>query len=136
MLHYSEDIIQQLKSHADIVQIIQNFVPLRRQGSSWVGLCPFHDDSSPSMHVTPSMGIYKCFACGAGGDVLKFIMEHEKMDFISTLKFVAAESNFSLPALKEIDPAKREEQGILLELHDLAEKWFMQQLQNTQDAQQ
>ena len=82
MAFYSDEVIQELKQQTNIADIIQQFVPLKRSGAGrFVCRCPFHNDHSPSMNVNPQMGIYKCFACGAGGDVFKFIMEHEKMDF-------------------------------------------------------
>jgi DNA primase len=91
------DIILQVKENADIVGVIGQYVPLRKAGSRYVGLCPFHHDRSPSMNVTPQMGIYKCFACGAGGDVLKFVQEYEKLDFLDALKIVAARAGVAIP---------------------------------------
>jgi len=91
------DIILQVKENADIVQIIGQYVPLKKAGARYLGLCPFHHDRSPSMNVTPQMGIYKCFACGAGGDVLKFVQEYEKLDFIDALKAVASRAGVSIP---------------------------------------
>jgi DNA primase catalytic core len=91
------DIILQVKENADIVLIIGQYVPLKKAGARYLGLCPFHHDRSPSMNVTPQMGIYKCFACGAGGDVLKFVQEYEKLDFIDALKTVAARAGVAIP---------------------------------------
>jgi DNA primase len=91
------DIIIQVKENADIVQIIGQYVPLKRAGARYLGLCPFHHDRSPSLNVTPQMGIYKCFACGAGGDVLKFVQEYEKLDFIDALRAVAARAGIAIP---------------------------------------
>lgn len=91
------DIILQVKENADIVQIIGQYVPLKKAGARYLGLCPFHHDRSPSMNVTPQMGIYKCFACGAGGDVLKFVQEYEKLDFIDALRAVAARAGVNIP---------------------------------------
>jgi hypothetical protein len=91
------DIILQVKENADIVQVIGQYVPLKKAGSRYLGLCPFHHDRSPSMNVTPQMGIYKCFACGAGGDVLKFVQEYEKLDFLDALKIVAARAGVNIP---------------------------------------
>lgn len=91
------DIILQVKENADIVQIIGQYVPLKKAGARYLGLCPFHHDRSPSLNVTPQMGIYKCFACGAGGDVLKFVQEYEKLDFIDALKAVASRAGIAIP---------------------------------------
>ncbi len=91
------DLILQVKENADIVQIIGQYVSLKKAGARYLGLCPFHHDRSPSMNVTPQMGIYKCFACGAGGDVLKFVQEYEKLDFIDALRAVASRAGITIP---------------------------------------
>ena len=115
MALYPEDVVQQLKAHADISLVIQRYVPLKKSGTGrFVGRCPFHDDRSPSMSVNPQMGIYKCFACGAGGDVFKFVMEHEKLDFKSAIELVAAETGFPLPTLdRQQDSGAQEERGLV-----------------------
>ena len=130
MAFYSNDIIQQLKAHADIALVIENFVPLKRSGNGrYVGRCPFHDDRSPSMNVNPSLGIYKCFACGAGGDVFKFVQEHEKLDFRGAVEWVANFTGFALPQLgAPEDSEKTEERAMVRRLNELACEWFEQQL--------
>jgi len=127
---YSNEIIQQLKAHADIALVIENFVPLKRSGNGrYLGVCPFHDDRSPSMNVNPSLGIYKCFACGAGGDVFKFVQEHEKMDFKGAVEWVANFTGFALPQLGgPEDSEKTEERAMVRRLNELACEWFEQQL--------
>lgn len=135
MARYPEEVISQLKAHADITTVIQRFLPLRQQGKSWLGVCPFHDDRKPSMHVTPSMGIYKCFACGAGGDVFKFVMEHEKIDFNSAVELVAQETAFPLPSQKPENKAEMEERAVVLALNDLAREWFGEQYKQSKIAQ-
>jgi len=127
---YSNEIIQQLKAHADIALVIENFVPLKRSGNGrYLGVCPFHDDRSPSMNVNPSLGIYKCFACGAGGDVFKFVQEHEKMDFKGAVEWVANFTGFALPQLgAPEDSEKTEERAMVRRLNELACEWFEQQL--------
>jgi len=135
MARYSEELIAQLKANADIVSVLQTFVPLRQRGKSWLGICPFHDDRSPSMYVTPSMGIFKCFACGAGGDVFKFVMDHEKIDFNSAVEMVAQESGFSLPTLKAENKAEMEDRAIVLALNELAHEYFCEQIKHAKTAQ-
>src|SRR5690554_588622 len=136
MAFYNDDVIQQLKAHTDISVIVERFVPLKKSGPSrYIGKCPFHDDRSPSMSVNPQMGIYKCFACGAGGDVLKFIMEHEKMDFKAAVEWVASETNFPLPSLQyQENPEKLEERSLVRELNELACTWFEEQLSLNNNA--
>lgn len=136
MAFYSDETIQELKQQANIADIIQQFVPLKRSGAGrFVGRCPFHNDHSPSMNVNPQMGIYKCFACGAGGDVFKFIMEHEKLDFKAAVEWVANATNFVLPVLgKPESPEVTEERTLVRELNDLAADWFVEQLPKSEKA--
>lgn len=136
MAFYSDDLLQQLKAHADISAVIQRFLPLKKSGAGrYVGRCPFHDDHSPSMSVNPQLGIYKCFACGAGGDVFKFVMEHEKLDFKAAVEWVANDSGFALPALGA--PEKQEvleERALVRTLNELAATWFEEQLSQSETA--
>lgn len=133
---YSNEIIQQLKAHADIASVIENFVPLKRSGNGrFLGVCPFHDDRSPSMNVNPSLGIYKCFACGAGGDVFKFVQEHEKMDFKGAVEWVANFTGFALPQLGAPENnEKTEERAMVRRLNELACEWFEQELSRSPKA--
>lgn len=130
MPFYPDDVIQQLKSQADISLVIQQFLPLKRTGTNrYVGVCPFHDDHSPSMTVNPTIGIYKCFACGAGGDVFKFVQEHEKIDFNGAVEWVANFVGFDLPKFASKENAEvTEERAMVRKLNELACEWFEQQL--------
>ncbi len=136
MAFYSDEIIRELKAQANIADIIQQFLPLKRSGAGrFVGRCPFHNDHSPSMNVNPQMGIYKCFACGAGGDVFKFVMEHEKMDFKDAVEWVANATGFPLPELKEqASPEVAEARTLTRELNDLAADWFVSELPKSEKA--
>lgn len=130
MPFYPNEVIQQLKSQADISLVIQQFLPLKRTGTNrYVGVCPFHDDHSPSMTVNPTIGIYKCFACGAGGDVFKFVQEHEKIDFNGAVEWVANFVGFDLPKFASKENAEvTEERAMVRKLNELACEWFEQQL--------
>ena len=130
MPFYPEEVIQQLKSQADISLVIQQFLPLKRSGTNrYVGVCPFHDDHSPSMTVNPTIGIYKCFACGAGGDVFKFVQEHEKIDFNGAVEWVANFVGFPLPKFSSKENSEiTEERAMVRKLNELACEWFEQQL--------
>lgn len=136
MAFYSNEIIQQLKSQTDIAAVIESFLPLKRSGNGrYLGVCPFHDDRSPSMNVNPSLGIYKCFACGAAGDVFKFVQEHEKMDFKGAVEWVANFSHFTLPQLGAPENAEAiEEREQVRKLNELACQWFEQQLTMSEKA--
>lgn len=130
MPFYPNEVIQQLKSQADISLVIQQFLPLKRTGTNrYVGVCPFHDDHSPSMTVNPTLGIYKCFACNAGGDVFKFVQEHEKIDFNGAVEWVANFVGFDLPKFTSKENAEvTEERAMVRKLNELACEWFEQQL--------
>ncbi|HEC1770244.1 TPA: DNA primase, partial [Campylobacter lari] len=88
--------IEQLLQKTDIVDIITHYVEVKKQGSSYVCVCPFHDDKNPSMHINSIKGFYHCFACKAGGNVFKFVMDYEKLNFVEAVEKVASWSNFSL----------------------------------------
>ena len=84
-----QDKIDEIKSVADIVSVIGDYVELKRAGSNYVGLCPFHNEKTPSFSVSPSKGIFHCFGCGVGGDVISFIMQKEGMSYPEAIKFLA-----------------------------------------------
>lgn len=136
MPFYSNEIIQQLKAHADIAVVIENFLPLKRSGNGrFLGVCPFHNDRSPSMNVNPTIGIYKCFACGAGGDVFKFVQEHEKLDFKGAVEWVANFTGYALPKLGTPEDSEvTEERAMVRRLNELACEWFEQQLTLSEKA--
>lgn len=137
MAIYPPELIQQLKSQTDIATVIENFLPLKRSGNGrYLGVCPFHNDRSPSMNVNPSLGIYKCFACGAAGDVFKFVQEHEKLDFKGAVEWVASFTGFALPSLGAPENAEVvEEREKVRRLNELACQWFEYQLTLNQKAQ-
>jgi len=132
MAAYSQTVLDEIKSNTDISNIIERFVPLKKQGARWVGVCPFHDDHSPSMNVNPSMGIYKCFACGAGGDVFRFLMDHEKLSFMESVQWVAREINYPLPQTEESATGRiqRENRERLARANEFAATWFSEQLKS------
>ena len=83
------DPISEIKEKADIVELISDHIPVKKSGAGYVSICPFHNDTKPSMQISPQKGIFKCFSCGAGGDVFKFYSEFHKKDFSETLKDLA-----------------------------------------------
>ena len=130
MPFYSDEIIQELKNQADIALVIQQFLPLKKSGvNKYVGVCPFHDDHSPSMTVNSTLGIFKCFACGAGGDVFKFVEKHEKLDFKGAVEWVANFVGYALPNLgNNVKTEVLEDRTMVRKLNELACTWFEQQL--------
>jgi len=92
-----DNIIEDIKAKSDIIEVIQSYFPLKRAGSSFKALCPFHNEKTPSFTVSPSRQMYYCFGCGKGGDVVKFIMEKENVDYISAIKILADRAGIDIP---------------------------------------
>ena len=89
MARFSEEQIEQVRQRSDIVEVIGNYVRLKRSGSGYVGLCPFHNEKSPSFSVNPARQMYKCFGCGVAGNVITFVMEYENYSFPEAMEFLA-----------------------------------------------
>jgi len=130
---FPQQFLDDLRLHANIVQVVQEYVPLRKAGRTYKGLCPFHSEKTPSFHVDPDKGFFHCFGCGKGGDVFTFISEHEKVDFPEAVRMLAQKFGLSLPERSEgsgdddarRDAAVREE---LLKIHEAAAAYFREQL--------
>lgn len=127
---YSRQIIDEVISRNDIVDVISGYIKLKKNGSSYVGLCPFHTEKSPSFSVSGSRQLYHCFGCGAGGNVVTFVMEYEKFTFPEAVKLLADRVNMELPEV-EYNEQERRERGIrdkLLEINKLAATYYYKQL--------
>ena len=96
MAYYSEDLLDEILASTDIVEVINEYVPLKRRGANYLGLCPFHKEKTPSFTVSPDKQIYKCFGCGQGGSVVQFISKLENLDFKETLEHLAERANIDL----------------------------------------
>lgn len=128
--------VEDLKSHADIVQVVQERVPLRRSGASWKGLCPFHGEKTPSFNVHGDKGYFHCFGCGVGGDVIKFVELYEKVSFPDAVRLLAARAGLTVPESedsKESVETQRDREA-LLKVHEVAAAWFRDQLQTPAGA--
>lgn len=139
MAQYDRQWIDDLRRRVDIVQVVERYLPLQKQGRHWVGLCPFHNDTKPSMNVNPEMGIYKCFACGAGGDVFRFVMERDHTDFPEAVRIVAEIAGVPLPNLRSLSPeesALQKKQARLREIHNWAAEFFQQELKRENEPQE
>ena len=88
--------IDRILDAANIVEVVSDFVTLRRRGANYTGLCPFHDEKTPSFSVSPARGICKCFSCGKGGNSVHFIMEHEQVSYYEALKYLARKYNIEI----------------------------------------
>ncbi len=122
--------IDRILEAADIVNVVSEFVTLRKRGVNYVGLCPFHDDKSPSFYVSPAKNICKCFACGAGGTPVHFIMNHEQLSYYEALRFLAKKYNIEIQEreLTEQEKQARNERESMLIVNNWAANYFQQNL--------
>ena len=135
-MRYSDDIIEEVRQKNDIVDVVSQYVKLTRKGSSYFGLCPFHNEKTPSFSVTPGKQMYYCFGCGAGGNVFNFIMEYENYTFGEALKHLADRAGVELPKIeysKEVRE-KAQERAELLEINKQAAQYFYYQLRTEKGA--
>ena len=112
-MYYPDEVIEEVRSRNDIVDVISAYVKLQKKGSSWFGLCPFHNEKSPSFSVSPSKQMYYCFGCGAGGNVIGFIMQYENYTFPEAVRFLGERAGMALPE-EEYSAEKKKEQSIKL----------------------
>lgn len=125
-MYYPDEFIEELRSRANIVDVIGNYVSLKKRGANYFGLCPFHGEKTPSFSVAPGKQIFYCFGCGKGGDVLKFLMEYENISFQEAVQRLASELNVPLPELSDTGAgrAERDRRMRLLELNRDAAVFF------------
>jgi len=123
-----------VKQQADIVRVVGEYVRLKKTGKDFSGLCPFHQEKTPSFTVSPIKQIFYCFGCGKGGDVYNFVMDMEKCEFPEAVKVVAEKCGIAIPRQKERSPEERKEnqqRSVLVEIHREAQSFFVKQLEGT-----
>ncbi len=135
-MYYSDEVIEEVRSKNDIVDVISGYVRLQKKGSSYFGLCPFHNEKSPSFSVSRQKQMYYCFGCGAGGNVFTFLMEYENYSFVEALKYLADRGGVKLPEQEYSKEAKEraDTRAVLLEINKLAARYYYVQLKQTQGA--
>ena len=135
-MYYSDDMIEEVRTRNDIVDVISGYVKLQRKGSSYFGLCPFHNEKSPSFSVSPSKQMYYCFGCGAGGNVFTFLMEYENFTFPEAVKALADRAGMELPEVEYSEEAKqqRDLKTAVLEVNKMAAKYYYCLLRAPQGA--
>ena len=135
-MYYSDEIIEEVRSGNDIVDVISSYVKLNRKGSSYMGLCPFHNEKTPSFSVSGSKQMYHCFGCGVGGNVFTYIMEYENYTFVEAVKYLADRAGIRLPEVEESPETKRkaEYKSRLLEVNKEAAKFYYAQLRSKHGA--
>lgn len=129
--------VQQILDTADIVDVVSDFVALKRRGTNWIGLCPFHNDRRPSFYVSRAKGICKCFACGEGGSAVNFIMKHEQLSYPEALRYLANKYHIEIQEKELTDEEKQaqSEREAMLMLNEWACAYFEKQLHETQAGQ-
>ena len=117
-MYYSDDIIEEVRSRNDIVDVIGGYVSLKKQGNSYSACCPFHHEKTPSFHVSRDKQLYHCFGCGASGNVFTFVREYENLGFVEAMKLLADRSGMTLPEY-ELSPKQKEQENYRTELKEL-----------------
>jgi DNA primase len=128
---FPQSFIEDLRLQANIVQVVQDYVSLKRVGAKYKGLCPFHSEKTPSFHVDPDKGFFHCFGCGVGGDVFKFLELHEKVGFQDAVRMLSQKIGVALPEEQDEGGEGRQDAKLreaLLKMHELAAAYFRDQL--------
>ena len=134
MAYYSDELIEEVRSRNDVVDVISGYVRLQKKGSTYFGLCPFHNEKTPSFSVSPGKQMYYCFGCGAGGNVFTFMMQYENFTFQEAMQSLADRAGIELPK-QEMSAAQREaadRRSKLLEINKVAAKYFYMLLRSPQ----
>ena len=133
-MRYPEEVVEEVRMKNDIVDVISSYVKLQKKGSNYFGLCPFHNEKSPSFSVSPSKQMYYCFGCGAGGNVITFVMEYENYSFMEALQMLADRAGVALPKQEYSKEAKEaaDLRTALLEINRMAANYYYFQLTNPQ----
>jgi len=124
----SDHVLEQVRAANDIVEVIGTYFPLKRRGANFIALCPFHKEKTPSFNVHPVKQIWHCFGCGAGGDVFKFVMQHENLSFTDAVRRLAERAGITLEFEAVEGAPSRDEKALLFKLHEQAAAFFHQHL--------
>src|SRR5579871_2595474 len=132
----SQQTIQQILSRIDITEIVGSFVKLKKRGTNYLGLCPFHNEKTPSFTVSPVKEIYKCFGCGRSGNTISFLMEHEKYSYVEALRWLANRYNIEVEET-ETSPEFKQQQQVaesLFIINNFAQQYFSNVLFNEEEG--
>ena len=131
----NDNVLDEIRDRADIVDLIGEYIDLKRSGSNYMGLCPFHSEKTPSFSVSPSKSIFKCFGCGVGGDVITFIMKRENLNFPEAVEFLAEKYNVRLSEYKDENKEARDKRNRLYDINREAAMHFLNNLSSSPKAQ-
>ena len=132
-MYIDKNVIDELKKSSDIVNIISEYINLTKKGANYIGLCPFHQDTKPSLYVSPEKKVYKCFSCNKGGDVISFVQQIKKIDYLGAIKFVAEKSNFKNININNLNIVRNEKKENYLKLNKEASFFFNRMLYNEEN---
>lgn len=135
-MFYSDEIIEEVRAGNDVVDLIGNYIKLTKKGNSYFGLCPFHNEKSPSFSVSRDKQMYYCFGCGAGGNVFTYVMEYENYTFVEAVKYLAERAGIRLPEIEMTEEQKKAQnkKQKLLDIHKLAAQYYYYQLKTANGA--
>ena len=108
-MYYPDELVEEVRMKNDIVDVVSGYVKIQKKGSSYFGLCPFHNEKSPSFSVSPGKQMYYCFGCGAGGNVFSFVMQYENFTFPEAVKMLAERAGVNLPEVEYTEEVRRKE---------------------------
>ena len=130
--------IQQVVSQIDILDVVGSFVKLKKRGANYLGLCPFHNERTPSFTVSPSKEIFKCFGCGKSGNTISFVMEHEKLSYVEALRWLANRYNIEVEETESTPEQKLQQHTSesLYIINQFAQQFYAEQLFNTETGQE
>lgn len=131
-MYYPDELVEEIRQKSDIVDVVSSYVRIQKKGSNYFGLCPFHNEKSPSFSVTPSKQMFYCFGCGAGGNVFTFVMQYENYSFTEAVKFLAERAGVTLPELEYTEEMRKREgkRARLLEINKEAAKYYYYMLRS------
>lgn len=134
MAMYTNEELNEVRSKSDIVDLIGGYIPLTKKGKNYFGVCPFHDDHNPSMSVSPEKQIYRCFVCGASGNVFSFVQDYENISFPEAVELLANKNGISLN--KKTDTNYKKKTNKFVDTYSLANKFYINNLftENGKDA--
>lgn len=133
----SKETIDEIYNAAQIEEVVADFVPLKRRGQNWVGVCPFHSDKNPSMYVSPRLGIFNCFVCHTGGNAVNFVMKHEQISYPEALRYLAKKYSINIVEDAQKEDLSEEDRlrESLIGVNKYAEQYFINQLLHTEEGQ-
>ena len=132
-MYYGDEILDDIRNRCNIVDLIGTYVSLKRAGGSYKGLCPFHNEKTPSFMVTPSKKMFYCFGCHKGGDVFTFLQDYENMTFVEAVQFLAEREGITLPEVTDNPEAKRRDsmRETLFRINSLAGQYYFSYLRDS-----